>query len=55
MRKIVQFQGAGATEYSQSYLTVLCDDGSMWCLLSGTWTRLPDIPQDEEKNEQRQT
>lgn len=27
---------------------VLCNDGSVWSWHRGGWTRLPDIPQDEE-------
>ena len=40
-------------------LSVLCDDGTVWCIngikdRNGNpckWTRLPDIPQDEPKEQ----
>lgn len=33
--------------------TVLCNDGSMWEMWNdGAWTRLPDVPQHEEKGQQ---
>lgn len=53
MRKVIQISNsvAPACGYHQEYNQViaLCDDGTMWELLSdnGKWMQLPPIPQQE--------
>ena len=45
-RKIIQIVHVQDTGYSQGGLTALCDDGTLWHLSSGSWTRVtPEIPQ----------
>lgn len=48
MRKIIQIVDVQDTEYSQGYLTALCDDGTIWCYSHGKWSLIPEqIPQFE--------
>lgn len=48
-RKIIQItRGYLGNDYvDTNTLTALCDDGTLWDLNNGEWTRLPDIPQDK--------
>ena len=60
MRKIIQISsvpcGENDTSYNSAYLFALCDDGSIWKLerskISPDWTKLPEIPKDEESQTQ---
>lgn len=47
MRKIIQISAR------DKVITALCEDGSVWYYSGNTqsWTRLPDIPQDEVEDE----
>lgn len=46
MRKIVQI------EDTEKCLIALCNDGSLWYLQAGSWSRLlPEIPQHWEEKE----
>jgi hypothetical protein len=49
-RKIVQIStSAGGANKMFIYLHALCSDGTVWRRGGGEgWTKLPDIPQDEE-------
>jgi len=54
MRKIIQIATAFYPEDSAFgdgyvFINAVCDDGSLWGY-NGEWTRLPDIPQDTERN-----
>lgn len=42
-RKIVQISACDLST------DVLCNDGSLWGVSQGVWTRMPDIPQDDEE------
>ncbi|HDR1413952.1 hypothetical protein AB6W71_10970 [Pasteurella multocida] len=60
MRKIIQISESSSMS-SNPYghfwgLSALCDDGSIWALdgISKEWTRLPDIPQDEQQTDTEQ-
>ena len=55
MRKIIQLCAQNATENPTfTYMTVLCDDGTVWdiCCKNGKelneWKQLPLVPQDDE-------
>ena len=55
MRKIIQICAAAAKSPAFTYLTVLCDDGTVWdiCTKNGKeieeWKQLPLVPQDDEE------
>lgn len=51
-RKIVQIAASESPEGGRSVLA-LCDDGTLWCSVSGSvrwldWQPLPEIPQPEK-------
>jgi hypothetical protein len=45
MRRIIQIADNSA----------LCDDGTVWYILSGEWYKWPDIPQDDKRKESKIT
>lgn len=51
MRKIIQIVAIPETEHDYVAMFALCDDGSCWIWAECTWTRIKDIPQDEENHE----
>ena len=55
MRKIIQICAQNSTENPNlTYMTVLCDDGTVWdvCCRNGKdigkWKQLPLVPQDDD-------
>jgi hypothetical protein len=45
MRKIIQLLETQDSEYTQGYITALCDDGTIW-FYQGSWEPMKDqIPQ----------
>lgn len=50
MRKIIQISATPETENDYAAMFALCTDGSAWIWAKGTWTRIDDIPQDEEES-----
>lgn len=46
-RKIIQLIEVPDNEFSQGWLTALCDDGTIWYYSNGDWHELDQpIPQD---------
>ncbi len=57
MRKIIQLCAQNSTNNpSFTYMTVLCDDGTVWDICCknakelNEWKQLPLVPQDDEVN-----
>lgn len=44
-RKIIQIAAAADPDGGDAQLFALCDDGSTWMLVHGTWHEMPAIPQ----------
>lgn len=50
MRRIIQLLNIPDSSDAQGCLVALCNDGSIWYMQSGEWTKEPaGIPQDEPR------
>jgi hypothetical protein len=49
-RKIVGIAAATEASGGDAQVFALCDDGTTWMLVNGTWHELPAIPQPEGNN-----
>lgn len=56
MRKIIQIsESLAVSGYARHYhISALCDDGTVWSFdrFYQKWDKLPDIPQDEEAQDE---
>ncbi len=50
MRKIIQLLNMPDSSYAQGCLVALCNDGSVWYMQGGKWSKeTNEIPQDEPR------
>lgn len=53
MRKIIQLLDIPASSTSQGCLVALCNDGSVWYMQGGKWSKeVNEIPQHEPKQKE---
>lgn len=53
MRRVVQiatrWNDLSGAQHEPETMFALCDDGSMWALISTGWLRMPDVPKDDDE------
>jgi len=50
IRKVIQFSAAARPDGGDADVYALCNDGTLWQLVTGHWQEMPAIPQDESKD-----